>query len=406
MTSTNIEQTRQNEIDARWVEMDKIVAGGWDTVTARIHTTSARLIELAANISTHRKPAMTMVERRDSGLLGLRLDTHIDDFVNLVSGFRPPKRSDFKLGHPEFVSPFDSVRKKFPSAELLKHHIKAIDEALFVTVDAVEAMSERPGMPVPTFEQLASAYIAMAQLKSIQQVVETAASTNLSSSSPADVDLFGVGASAAAIVNRIVPPRCVPGKGKVTLPGDTSIDHVVAASLLKRFVIDEEHIYFERQVDDTFDAAATHTKNHATVAVGSIHFHAPDQLCFDNRALDMPTTNTELVIEHAIKLGTPLDFTDGMVRFAEGDKLNEYQFETDMINTFLELCGSTSLAMQAANLLLSNRLEASETFQAWQEKGLREAMANNPEYQKYAPKLEEGLKPMPGIPGLSAPLPK
>ena len=217
-------------------------------------------------------------------------------------------------------------------------------------------------MPVPTFEQLATGYIEIARLAGIQSAVGTAASSALSSSAPADLDLFGVG-KAAPIINHIIPPRCVPGSGKVTMPKRFSIDAVVAAYLLDGFVMDA-HVHFECQGDDTFDAAATHTTNHATVAVGSIPFHSPQQLCFDNRALNQPTTNTELVIAHAIQLGTPLDFTDGMVRFAEGDSLNEFQFEADMINAFFEACGSTSLAMQATNLLLANRFKTSDTFKA------------------------------------------
>ena len=154
-----------------------------------------------------------MPEQRDSGLLSLELDIHIDDYVNLVCNFCPPKRSAFTLDQPEFSSPFESVRDEFPSGKLLGRHIKAIDSALFATVDAVEAMSERPGMPVPTFEQLATGYIEMARLRAIQNVVKTAASADLSSRAPSDCDLFGVGKSAAAIINRIIPPRCVPGNG-------------------------------------------------------------------------------------------------------------------------------------------------------------------------------------------------
>ena len=189
------------------------------------------------------------------------------------------------------------------------------------------------------------------------------------------------------------------------MPKRFSIDAVVAAYLLDGFVMDA-HVHFECQGDDTFDAAATHTTNHATVAVGSIPFHSPQQLCFDNRALNQPTTNTELVIAHAIQLGTPLDFIDGMVRFAKGDSLNEFQFEADMINAFFEACGSTSLAMQATNLLLANRFKTSDAFKAWCAERSRHYITSLPEYQKYAPKPEKALKPMPGTPGLTVPWPK
>lgn len=386
MTGTNVDAEQQNKVDPHWGEVDKIVAGGWDVVNERIRLTSERLIELAANIYVHRKPAMTMLEQRDSGLLSLNLNTHIDDFVKLVSGFRPPKRSVFELNHPEFRLPFDSVRKEFPSGELLKRHIKAIDSALFALVDAVEAIAERPRMPVPTFEQLATGYIEMARLKGIQSAVQTAASADLSSSALSEVDLFGVGPTAAPIISRIIPPRCVPSTSRITLPAEVSIDHVVAGHLLDRFVMSGK-VHFETLADDAFDAALTHIENHAVVAVGATPFHSPKSLCFDNRAFDQSITNTELVIARAIEQGTPLDFTDGIVRFAQGDNLNEYQFETDIIKAFLEACGSTSQAMQATNLLLTNRFKISETFREWLEKRSREYFESLPEYQKRAPKI-------------------
>ena len=397
MIDANAGPAQPNVVNPHSKEIDKIVEGGWSVVIEHVRMTTTRLIELAANIYAHRKPAMTMPEWRDSGLLSLNLHTHIDDFVNLVSGFRPPKRSALRLDQPEFSSPFDSVRDEFPSAELLDRHIKAIDLALFLT--AVEIMVERPGVPVPTFEQLASAYIELARLRSIETVVETAASVDLSGGASADVDLFGVGPSVAMIVNRIIPPRCVPGEGKVTLPRRPTIDDVVAANLLERYVVKGGYIYFESQMEDTFDAAATHTTNHATVGAGSTPFHSPQQLCFDRRALKQPVTNTELVIAHAIEMGTPLDFTDPMVRFAEGDKLDEYQFETEMINTFLEACGSTSLAMNSAKLLIESRFKPSETFRAWCQERSREYIKSLPGYQKYEPKLKQALMPLPGLQG-------
>ena len=51
------------------------------------------------------------------------------------------------------------MSKQRQVSDLLRRHIKIIDSALFAAVDAVEAMAERPGMPVPTFEQLATGYI-------------------------------------------------------------------------------------------------------------------------------------------------------------------------------------------------------------------------------------------------------
>jgi len=397
MTDTTVEPDQAQVVDSNWTEIDKIIAGGWNGVIERIRLTSERLIELAANVYVHRKPAMTIQEQRDSGVLSLRCDTHGEDFVNLTSGFRPPKRSDFQLPLPEFDSPFSLVRKEFPSSALLKHHIEAIDLALHITLDAVEVMTERPGMPVPTFEQLAVGTVEMARLDGIQTVVKTAASADLSSSAPAAIDFFGVGPAAAQIVNRMVPPRCVPSSATITLPRQVSIDHAVAAHLLYRFVMTSCPVYFESQVDDSYDAAATHIKNHATIAVGAIPVHAPDSLCFDHRVMEQAKTNAELVIEHAIKIGIPLDFTDSMVRFADGDELKEFRFETDIINTFFGVCGSTSLAMRATNLLLEERFTTSESFKDWCAARNRERWANDPEFQRYMPKLDKPLKPF-GLP--------
>jgi len=385
---------------------DEIIAGGWDAVADQIRMASVRLVELAANIYVHRKPAMTVQQRRDGGLLNFHLALHIDSFVYLIGGFRPPKSSSFELKQPEFDSPFDSVRDVFPSGELIQGYIRTIDLSLIATADAIEVMSERAGMPIPSFEQLAAIYMELARLESMEEAVKIAAKSELTVSALTDADLFGVGMAAAPIINRIIPPRCVPDKSKITLPMPISLDHATAAHLLERFVIESGPVYFESCTDESFDAAVTHTTNHATVAVGTSPFHSPNQLCFDNRALEQPTTNTELVVAHAIKLGTPLDFTDGMVRFAQGDKANEYQFESDMTNTFHEVCGSTSLAMKATNLLLRNRFKTSDAFKEWTCNRNTAYIKSLPEYQKYAPKPEQGLRPMPGIARIFGPWPQ
>jgi hypothetical protein len=106
-----------------------------------------------------------------------------------------------------------------------------------------------------------------------------------------------------------------------------------------------------------------------------------------------------LVIEQAVSLGIPMDFTDEMVRFAEGDKAGNFEFEADMINCFFEVC-ETSLAMRAANLLLEQRFETSEAFQDWRRKRIEKRLANNAEYQKFKPRLDKPLTPF----GLSIPL--
>lgn len=388
MTDTDIENSNAEAID-------KIVAGGWDQVIHRVRTTSERLIELATNIHAHRKPAMTVAERRDSGLLDLRVGLLVDDLCNLIRGFRPPKRYAVQIEQPVFSSPFDSVRKEFPSGELLYRHIEAIDLSFFATVDSVEILAERPGMPIPTFEQLVSIVIELVRLKSILTVVETAASEDLSSGSSSDIDLFGVGPSAAKIVNQIIPPRCVPGEGRVTLPRQPSIDDVIAGYLLETFVLSKSPIYFERQANESFHAADTHATNHATVGVGSEPFHAPKQLCFDRRALKQPITNTELVIAHAIEMGTPLDFTDPMERLAAGDRLGEFQFEADMINTFFEVCDSASLAMGATRFLMENAFKPSDAFNTWCQKRSLERLRSLPGYLENEPKAEISLTPMP-----------
>ena len=132
----------------------------------------------------------------------------------------------------------------------------------------VEVLVERPGVPVPTFEQLATAYVELARLGAVQDVVDTAASSDHSSSKQTVVDLFGVGTAVAPIVSQIVPLRCVTGTAKITLPKQPGIDHIIAAHRLDSFVM-RGIVYFESKSDDTFDAASTHTENHGTVAVGA-----------------------------------------------------------------------------------------------------------------------------------------
>lgn len=97
----------------------------------------------------------------------------------------------------------------------------------------------------------------------------------------------------------------------------------------------------------------------------------------------------------AIQLGVPLDFTDGMVQLVEGDQAKEFQFEANMISTFFEGCGSTTLAMKSTNLLLSNRFKPSEAFRDWREK---RANARHLEFvgrQKHAPNLKNFFNPIP-----------
>jgi hypothetical protein len=397
---TNTTENYQNDFTCQ-KEVDETVAGGWDEVIKRVQLTSVRMLEIAANIYAHRKPAMDIAMRRDYGLLGINLGIHISDFTYFVSGFRPPKRSELELTQSKFSSPFESVRAKFPSAELLKSHIEAIDLAVCTTVDAVSVLSERPGMPIPTFDQLATAYIELARLQGLEDAVETAASVNLTGGSHADrnLDLFGVGSVLAPTINRIIPPRCVPGQAKITLPKQATIDDIIAAHLLERFVMNEDYIYFESQTEDSFDAATTHAKNHATISVGTTPFHSPKALSFDRKAFEHAITNSELVIKQAIHQGIPMDFTDEIVRFAEGDKAGDFRFETDMINSFFEVC-ETSLAMRATNLLLKQRFETSEAYQDWCRKRFNERLANNAEYQKFKPKLDKPLTPF----GLSIPL--
>ena len=62
------------------------------------------------------------------------------------------------------------------------------------------------------------------------------------------------------------------------------------------------------------------------------------------------------------------------------DNLSEHQFEADIIKAFLEAYGSTSLAMQATNLLLTNRFKISETFRKWLEERSRKYFESLPEY--------------------------
>ena len=164
MTDLNIEAD-YNSVDPQMVAIDEMVTGGWDAVIAPIRTTSDRLIELMANIYVHRKAAMEFEAQRDCGLKQLCLDA--DDFVNLIGSYRPQKRSDFKLDGSQLDSPFELVRKEFPSSKLLRAHTRTIDSAFETTLDAVEVLTEHPGMPIPTFEQLATAYVELARMRGV-----------------------------------------------------------------------------------------------------------------------------------------------------------------------------------------------------------------------------------------------
>ncbi len=385
MIEKGIEIDPQNEGESHWKDIDKIVAGGWDAVREQIRTTTARLLEVAANICVHRKQAIDLETQREYGILGFGLECHIEDFVNLVRGFRPPKRSRYEFNKPQFESPFDTIRKSFPSRELLSTHMEGIDFAFFDILDAVEVLCERPGMPIPTFEELATFFFELSRLKSVQDVMQTAATSDLSSGTHVGEDFFGVGTTLAPIVSRIVPPRCLPGKAKITLPDESTIDHVIAAYLLDRYILLEHECYFERSSDESFDAASTHTSNHGTISAGAVPFHSPSAYCFDNRALDQTVTNTELVIEHAIQLGVPMDFTEGLVQLAKADQFGDLQYEADLIGAFLEAGESPTLTMRAVKLLLDSRFETSEAFKAWHKKRVYEFMGNDPEFQKNSP---------------------
>jgi hypothetical protein len=379
LPSTNPAQ--ENEIAPHWEELDKLIADGWPGLLDQIGTVSLRLLEILATIHVHRKPAMSDNELRENGLMGCDFFGDIFDFLGILGGFKPCKSPTTSFVQANFDLTLATARESFPSNELLKEYLKTIEFAFHLTVDAAEILAQRPGMPTPTFEQLVSLYVELGRLKNVAKALTTAASEDLSSSfQPSEEDLFGVGVQLTQVVNRIIPPRCVPNQGKLSLPIDPSRDEVLAAYLLANHVIRSE-VCFEF-VDDSFDASRTNTRNHATIAVGTTPYHAPESLCFDNRAVSPPVTNTQLVIQHAAAQGIPMDFTDGMSTIAAGDENGNFSFETDLIGSIFEACDTPSLAMTAAALFLDLRFSTSEAFNDyWSAKRL----AMDSDCQSYLP---------------------
>ena len=367
-------------------ELDETVAGGWNNVVQRLQKLSELQLGVAANIHTHRKAAMDWPELREAGLLVTNEDIEADDCVQILAGFRPPKQPGVSLKEPDFASPFDAVRTSFPSNEVSRGYMSSLDRALRLTVDAVAILAKQTGMPSPTFEQMVNMHVELARVNSVASVLHTAASVNLSSGRASDEDVFGVGYKLAGAVNRIIPSRCVPNGGRITLPGAPSIDDIVAANLLDRFVMSQSEVCYEFVTDSTFKAACTNTENHGTIAAGIEPCHEPKSLCFDNRIDDSGRSNTELVIEHAESLGKPMDFAVTIAEFADSGESNEFKYERDLISTLFEVCDSPSLAMRTANLYLANRFPVSEAFREWARERNRQAMEKLPGYLENAPK--------------------
>ena len=369
--------------------LDEIVAGGWDEVIQRIYTTSQRLLEVAANIREHRKAAMDWPELQEAGLSEVKVDIHVGDLVRMIGGYRPLKRSQVSAIDSQYVSPFDSIRSSFPANDVMLEYMRSLDLSLHLTVDGVELLVKRPGMPNPTFEQIVNLYLEASRISSIASVLETAALEELSDGPVNGYDLHGVGNKMAKVVKRIIPPRCVPEAARLTLPESPNIDQIVAANLLTRFVMEESCVCYEFAADPAFDAADTHL-NHGTIRAGEIPHHDPGALCIDNR-LHAGKTNTELVIEHTVSLGIPLDFADGMVELAKDEDSEEFRYETDLIKSLFELCDSTSLAMRATRLYLDARFPASEKYNKWARERYHRAIEQLPEYQEFAPKPEAAV---------------
>ena len=366
-------------------ELDQIVAGGWTTVLDRVRTTSIRLLEIMANIHTHRKSAMELSKLQETGLMSFNVDEHIDDFVMLITPFTPCDRSAEPCKLAKLCPSPPHVRETFPSDEMLSEHLGAIENALRLTVDAVEIFVERPGMPTPCFDELVSSYIELARLQNLRCAMGAAASEELSSTSYKYGDLFGVGEHLAETVATIVPLRCVPAMGRISLPRGPSLDQIIAAYLLSTCIMRTEVSY--EFVDDSFDASQTNTTDHGTIAAGQIPHHDPDSLCFDNRAVESSSSNTELVIEHAKKLGIPMDFTDGLTSISVGEDSGKFRFEIEAIRAIFTSCDTPSLAMAATRLLLTARVPKSEAYKNWASQQFRDWLSQDPEYLRNEPKF-------------------
>lgn len=365
-------------------ELDQIIAGGWTAVLDRVRTTSIRLLEIMANIQAHHKPAMELSKLQETGLNRFDLQEHIDDFVRLISQFAPVKRSAEPCAPAKLCPPPPQVRETFPSNDLLHEHLTAIDYGMHITVDAVEIFVERPGMPTPCFDELVSSYIELARLQNLRCAMGVAASEELSSTSYKYGDLFGVGEHLAKTVATIVPLRCVPATGKLSLPKDPNLDQIIATYLLSTCMQSEVSYEF---VEDSFDASQTNTTDHGTIAAGQIPHHDPDSLCFDNRAVESSSSNTELVIEHAKKLDIPMDFTDGLTSISEGEDSGKFRFEIEAIRAIFTSCDTPSLAMAATRLLLDARVPKSEAYRQWASQQFRDWLSQDPEYLRNEPKF-------------------
>jgi hypothetical protein len=351
---------------SHWEEVDRLASEGWPGAIEQIRLVSLRLLEIMVNIYSHRKPAMSASELQENGLGSFDLFVEMFDFVNILGGFRPAMPARPTPSPGSFDLSGAAAGATFPSNPLLKKHLESIQRAFLSTVDAVEILAQRPGMPTPSFAQVVNLYVELARLKNIQSALQAAASEILTADvSPNDADLFGVGAQLQQVVNRILSPRCVPNRLKLSIPIDPDLDEILAAYVLANYGLSGGASY--DFVADSFDASQTHTRNHATISVGTSPYHAPESLCFDKRAIESPTTNSDLVIQHAVVQGVPMDFAEGISRFAAGDGSEDFQFETDLIGAFFKVCDTPTLAMTATELFLEFRFPTSKAYQngAW-----------------------------------------
>ena len=366
-------------------QVDRIVASGWDGVAETLNMLVDRLLEVAFNLAVHRPNAMPREQINDCGIYSIPLHLHVDDTLYLLKGYRP---ANLKPGADKPKLEFAKLQalESNPPDRAIKELLRKIDEAVIITIDAVDVLVKKPGMPSPTPNQLITTYCGLRQLRVCEPLLNTVALQEITPGNDNGEDYFGVGFEMSQRINEIIPPRCVPIEATITLATKPSLDCVIAAFLLSRYVIGGI-VYIEFVDDPDYDPSLTHAEHHATIGVGRF-YHCPGSLSFDARTAVGETTNTELVIEHAEKLEIPMDFTSGLVEIARGDK-RVYKHEVDMIEAVFEACESESQSINVVEMLLADRFPVSEAYRSRNAAIQQEALERDPEYLKYLPRVEK-----------------
>ena len=261
-------------------QVDTIVAAGWDGVADRLHLLIERLLEVAFNLAVHRPAALPYEAIRDCGVNNVHLGMYVEDALHLLKGYRP---ASFKseLDGPKLDFGKLKAMESNPPDQAFKDLLLKIDDAVIITVDAIEVLAKKPGMPRPTPSQLIATYCGLRQLRVCGTLLITVALQDITPGYVTGEDYFGVGSEMSQCINEIIPPRCVPIEATITLPCKPSLDCVIAAYILSRYVIGGI-VYFEFVDDLNYDPSLTHAEHHATIGVGR-PYHCPGSLCFDGR---------------------------------------------------------------------------------------------------------------------------